>query len=116
MEKSDMTIEDLAKMMKGGFDEIGQRFDVIENDLGVVKQDVSTLKQDVNELKNGQDRHSSEIASLRLDIGSLRTEMHDGFMKTNDKVDLLVVKLSDKKVITKSDAKEIISINPVSIS
>lgn len=98
-----MKIEDLARMMKSGFDEMGRHFDTI----------TSILRQDVNDLKSGQDRHSSEIASLRLDVGSLRTEMRDGFMKTNDKVDLLTVKLADKKVITKADAQEIISINPV---
>ena len=123
MEKDNINKDELAIMIKTGFDEMGRRFDTIENDVGSLKRDVGGLKQDVDvlkedvaELKNGQLEHSSEISSLRSEVGSLRTEMHDGFMKTNDKVDLLAEKLVDKNVITKKDAKEVMAVGPLSLS
>ena len=90
MEKDDVNKDELAAMIKNGFDEMGRRFDVIENDVGVLKQDVGMLK---NQL-------ASEVSSVRTEIGSLRSETREGFMKTNDKVDLLTEKLVDKNVIT----------------
>jgi hypothetical protein len=53
---------------------------------------------------------------IRKEISALRSEMQDGFLKTNNKVDLLTVRLADKKVITQKDAKEVMAINPLPLS
>jgi uncharacterized protein YfbU (UPF0304 family) len=89
-------IEDLATIVKSGFDH--------------VSEEIASVR---TELKN---EITSEISSVRTEISELRSEMHDGFMKTNDKVDLLTVKLQEKKVITPADAKEVMAISPLSLS
>lgn len=96
MENDRTTNEELVELIKNGFDH--------------VSEEISSLR---TELKN---EISSEISSVRTEISSLRTEMQEGFLRTNDKVDLLTVKLQDKNVIAKADAKEVMAINPLALS
>jgi hypothetical protein len=112
------TIEDLAIIVKAGFDHVGEEIASLRSEFKIEpKSEISAvrteLKSDIVGLRN---EFHSEASSVRTEISSLRSEMCDGFMKTNDKVDLLAVKLSDKNVITRKDAKEVMVINPVTIS
>ena len=114
MKDTNKKIDELAAMMKGGFDEMGRRFDDLRTEL---KGDISAVRTELKgDILRVDNNLSSEASSIRSEISALRSEMHDGFMKTNDKVDLLTVKLQDKNVITKADAKEILAITPMSLS
>lgn len=114
MEKESVTNEELVEFIKGGFDQVGRDIAEVNNKVDGLRTE---LKSEISAVRT---ELKSEMHTLRTELKSeisdLRTEVHDGFMKTNDKVDLLVVKLSDKNVITKKDAKEVMAINPVSIS
>ncbi len=57
-----MSIEDLAKIVKDGFDNVNLRLDILEKDVSVLKQDVNVLKQDVNVLKSF---HKNEFSKLK---------------------------------------------------
>jgi hypothetical protein len=96
-------IDDLATIVKAGFDQVGKDIADVNHKVDVFHAE---LKSEISAVRT----------ELKSEISDLRTEVRDGFMKTNDKVDLLTVKLSDKNVITKKDAKEVMAINPVTIS
>lgn len=55
MVKKNITIDDLAIMMKNSFDGqnefLGKRFDGLEKDIISIKSDISILKKDVKEIK-----------------------------------------------------------------
>jgi uncharacterized coiled-coil DUF342 family protein len=101
------SIDELAMLVKSGFDHMGDEISSVRTEL---KAEISSVR---TELKN---EISSEISSVRTEISALRSEMHNGFMKTNDKVDLLAEKLVNKNVITKTDAKEVMSVSPFPLS
>jgi len=119
------SIDELAMLVKSGFDHVGEEMHALrtelKNDIAGVDARMSSIRTELKgeivsvrtELKN---EISSEMSSVRTEISALRNEMHDGFMKTNDKVDLLAVKLQDKNIITKTDAKEVMAINPVPLA
>jgi len=125
MDKTRIDNDELAAMIKNGFDSMGQemnrRFDLVGKDMVELRNELKTeissvrseLKSDIAGVRN--ELHS-EVSSVRTEISALRSEMQDGFLKTNDKVDLLTVKLADKKVITKNDAKEVMAITPLPLS
>ncbi len=136
MEKDSINNDELVAMIKGGFDQVGKDIAEVNNKVDTLRTELKSeisavrteLKSEVHtlrtELKSEISAVRTELKSemhtlrteLKSEISDLRTEVRDGFMKTNDKVDLLAVKLSDKNVITKKDAKEVMAINPVSIS
>ncbi len=132
-------IDDLVTIVKAGFDQVGkdivdvnQKVDILRTELkndiaGVdarlssvrleLKSEISAVRTELkSEISGLRNELHSEISSVRTEIGSLRSEMRDGFMNTNDKVDLLAVKLADKKVITKKDAEEVMALGPVLVS
>ena len=57
MNNSQTTLDDLAAMVKKGFDETGK-------DLAELKSDVSQLKTDVNELQAGQERIEMRLTNV----------------------------------------------------
>jgi ATP-dependent Zn protease len=110
MEDTNKKIDELAALVKVGFDHVSEEF-------ASVRSEISSVR---TELKN-------EISGIRTDltseISSLRTEVHESFARvdeqlltTNDKVDLIAEKLSDKKVITKEEAKEVMSLGQLPLS
>lgn len=99
MEDTNKKIDELAQIVKVGFDNVGEQISTLRTEL---KADIARVDIKID----------TEISSVHSEIGELRTEMREGFMKTNDKVDLLTVKLADKKVITPSDAKEVMALGP----
>jgi len=101
MDKEQSKFDELAKIMKTGFDQVGEQISELRAEFK------SELKAEISGVSNKID---SEISSVRTEINALRTEVRDGFMKTNDKVDLLTVKLADKKVISAKDAKEVMAL------
>jgi cell division septum initiation protein DivIVA len=53
MAKKNITIDDLAKMIKEGFDKTAtlEQLDNVEKDVAVIKRDITVLKNDVKEIK-----------------------------------------------------------------
>lgn len=106
MEKDHTTNEELVELIKNGFDHVSEGFALVRGEISSLrtefksdlKSEISSLRTELKaeisavrtELKN---EISSEISSVRTEISSLRTEMQEGFLKINDKVDLLTVKL-----------------------
>jgi phage host-nuclease inhibitor protein Gam len=114
MEKDTTSNEELVELIKAGFDHVGEEISSLRTEL---KGEISSLRTELkNEISMVRNDLSSETSSIRTEISSLRSEMQEGFMKTNDKVDLLTVKLQEKNVITKSDAKEVMAISPLPLA
>lgn len=80
MAKKNITIEDLAGMVKRGFDEVYARFDqtATQEDLLVVKEDLSAVKKDLSAVKK-----------------DLTQKMEEGFFAVNRRLDLLHDDISD---------------------
>jgi hypothetical protein len=112
------SIKDLAAIVKAGFDHVGVEFSLLLKEFKAeLKAEISFLRTELkNEISMVRNDLSSETSSIRTEISSLRSEMQEGFLKTNDKVDLLTVKLQDKTIITKSDAKEVMATSPLPLA
>lgn len=87
MAKKNITIEDLAVMVKHGFDEVHERFDqtATKADLLVVKKDIMVVKKD--------------IMVVKKDIHQLGQKMDEGFFAVNRRIDLLHEDISDLPII-----------------
>jgi|GEM_PF-5433979 len=136
MEKDNASNEELIELIKTGFDHVGEEFSSLRAEFKVdlsslrteLKNEISSLRTELKseissvrtELKNDismvRNDLSSEASSIRTEISALRSEVREGFLKTNDKVDLLAVKLQEKNIITEADAKEVMAISPLTLA
>ena len=51
MSHEDISHDQLALLIKQGFDHVDSRFEALEEDVSLLKQDVSTLKNDMRDVK-----------------------------------------------------------------
>lgn len=49
--KKEMSIDDLALMVKKGFDHVDERFNKVKEDMDILKSDVNDLKKGQKEIK-----------------------------------------------------------------
>ncbi|MBI5654085.1 hypothetical protein HZC53_00295 [Candidatus Uhrbacteria bacterium] len=94
----------------------------LSNDLGGVKSDVSSLKSDVSSLKSDVSSLKSDVTMIKatmvtksyLDdkLGDLKGDMVSMLRKEDRQVGRLVEVLTDKKVLTMAESKDVRSYRP----
>ena len=84
MSEQEITLEDLARMVKGGFDSVGKQINELKTDVGTLKTDVSYLRSqmvtkdflddrlanhygDIVVLFRKEDRRFSELVSILVE-------------------------------------------------
>jgi hypothetical protein len=92
-------IDELATIVKSGFDHVGKQFESIHADMSASRAEIK-----------------SEISELRIETHEGFSRVDDELLKNNDKIDLIAEKLMIKKVISKEDAKEVMSLGSVPLS
>uniref|UniRef100_A0A7C4M028 Uncharacterized protein n=1 Tax=candidate division CPR3 bacterium TaxID=2268181 RepID=A0A7C4M028_UNCC3 len=109
-ENKEVTNDELAIMIGKGFKGVDEKFVKIEDDIIGIKTDVSELRNDVSELKINLQNVRSEIATkdfVTKKIADLKGDLILPLKKENEKLDLAVDKLGDKKVFDSSDIEEV---------
>ena len=69
-----MTLEKLAVMIKGGFDDADDRISEVKNDLAEVKNDLAEVKNDLKGLKAENSKEHEDLR-LRQDNVAYRFEL-----------------------------------------
>lgn len=64
--KKEMTTEDLARMVKVGFDEVGERFDIMQADIDELKVRFETVEKFIlSQHKHRIERLEAEVKNLK---------------------------------------------------
>ena len=77
MSEKQTTIEDLAVMVKKGFEDTARKQDVVglKGDITGLKEDVTGLKEDMIEVKEGLDHVDARLGRIEADINEMRGEI-----------------------------------------
>ena len=121
-QQSSITLDDLAVMIKQGFDQVDRRFegvdkrlDNLENDVHDLKIDVSSLKTDVNYLKGEVNHIKNQMVTkdyLDEKLFDLKGELIELIRKQDNKFVTLVQILGNKKILTKKEVRHITALEP----
>jgi uncharacterized protein YoxC len=88
--KKEMTIEDLAGMVKRGLDRIDERFDET-----ATKKDIEGLESKITDISNKVNQIDKRLFSLEEDIYEKKRKQHD---KLNERVRFIEQKLGIQTV------------------
>ena len=67
MKKSKATIDDLARMVKRGFDGVDKRFDTLEGDMRHVKGEITHMKGEIAHL-------NASVSTVQRDVAEIRKQ------------------------------------------
>ncbi|MEW6610631.1 MAG: hypothetical protein AB1352_03360 [Patescibacteria group bacterium] len=101
-QNSPVTLEDLAAMVKDGFDETSNRLSALEQE---IKQR-PTLEQIGLKLQNMENRLKTELADKPLERDRV----------LNNKTNTVAYKLGDKSIFTADDIREVERLSPVAVN
>jgi hypothetical protein len=85
----------------------------LKSDVGNLKSDVSSLKADVNHLTSIVNTQMVTKDYLDEKMYKLRGDIVSMVRKEDDKVDALTSILSEKKVLSKTEARKIVLMGPI---
>lgn len=107
--QTELTIDDLAAMLKIQFDEVNKQFDEVNKQFEWVKKELAT--------KPSQHHVDARFDTLEKKINELAVEPSIRRDRTlNDKTNTVAHKLTDKSIFDSSDVSEIERISPVAVN
>jgi len=101
-----VTLDDLATMVKRGFDDVSERFDILEGKVDTLEGKVATQAH-VDSRFDGLEKIINEDA-----VGA--SVQRD--RKLNEKTNVVAQKLGDKSVFTHGDIRDVERISPIAVS
>jgi len=101
-----VTLDDLATMVKRGFDDVSERFDILEGKVDTLEGKVATQAH-VDSRFDGLEKIINEDA-----VGA--SVQRD--RKLNEKTNVVAHKLGDKSVFTHDDVRDVERISPIAVS
>jgi predicted nucleic acid-binding Zn-ribbon protein len=115
MAKKDVSNEDLAVMIKKGFDGADKRFDKVEGRLTKVEGRLTKVEGRLTKVEGRLTKVEATVVTknyLDEKLSDLRGDLVVLMRKEDNKVRKLVDVLKKRKVITAGDAKEILAMEP----
>lgn len=99
--KKNMSIDDLASMVKRGFDDVGERFDDANNRM-VTKEDLKSLDDKLTgQMNDMEERLTRRIDGVEIRVASHASSWDKEYVRLHDWVsdlDQRINKLEDKSV------------------
>lgn len=112
---TDGRIDEILEVVNDFSTKMDKRFDKVEADVGTLKSDVGTLKSDVSTLKSNVGYLKSNMVDkdyLDRALANQKGEIVFIINKEDAKVRKLTSLLSEKKVLTPTEAQNIMSMEP----
>ena len=98
----EVTNEELARMIKEGFDHVDERFTKVDVRFDETKSDIADLRNDVDDLKKDVTDMSYKVNQIDRCLFSLEEDIYETKRKQHDKLDSRVTFIERKLGIKSS--------------
>jgi len=86
MTENNITTEDLARMIQGGFTETDKNIEGLRKDVSGVKDDISNIKDDITGVKDNMVHFENNMTEMRAEFKKEIQEKFDKIMANEDKI------------------------------